>query len=78
MTLKVCRDDVLFISKDNLLTWRTGYTTFLWNAVLGWPKDQYQVFLMSMRKVLRNRNIHGYMAVRYVYGRKPGGQSAPA
>uniref|UniRef100_A0A0D2Y9R6 Methyltransferase type 11 domain-containing protein n=1 Tax=Fusarium oxysporum (strain Fo5176) TaxID=660025 RepID=A0A0D2Y9R6_FUSOF len=36
-----------------------------------WPKDEYQVFLMGIRKALRNRKIHGYFVVRYVYGLKP-------
>ncbi|KAH6985357.1 hypothetical protein EDB80DRAFT_756530 [Ilyonectria destructans] len=36
-----------------------------------WPKDDCQMFLMSFRKYLRNRKVHGYMAVRYVYARKP-------
>ncbi|KAF5572427.1 methyltransferase [Fusarium pseudoanthophilum] len=48
-----------------------GYTLLLWNNVLQWPKDEYQVFLMQIRKALRNRKIHGYFVVRYVYGRKP-------
>lgn len=48
-----------------------GYTLLLWNNVLQWPKDEYQVFLMGIRKALRNRKIHGYFVVRYVYGRKP-------
>ncbi|VTT78066.1 unnamed protein product [Fusarium fujikuroi] len=48
-----------------------GYTLLLWNNVLQWPKDEYQVFLMQSRKALRNRKIHGYFVVRYVYGRKP-------
>ncbi|KAF4338324.1 hypothetical protein FBEOM_7789 [Fusarium beomiforme] len=48
-----------------------GYTLLLWNNVLQWPKDEYQVFLMELRKALRNRKIHGYFVVRYVYGRKP-------
>lgn len=43
----------------------------LWHSVLDWPQEEYQIFLMNMRKVLRNRHIHGYMYVRYVYGRKP-------
>ncbi|KAF4958683.1 hypothetical protein FGADI_2233 [Fusarium gaditjirri] len=37
-----------------------GYTLLLWNNVLQWPKDEYQVFLMQSRKALRNRKIHGY------------------
>ncbi|KAG4282312.1 hypothetical protein FPRO06_08985 [Fusarium proliferatum] len=41
-----------------------GYTLLLWNNVLQWPKDEYQVFLMQSRKALRNRKIHGYFVVR--------------
>ncbi|KAF4996947.1 hypothetical protein FDECE_12270 [Fusarium decemcellulare] len=55
-----------------------GYTLLLWNTILQWPADEYQVFLMEMRKYLRNRKIHGYMTVRYVWGRKPENASAPA
>ncbi|KAF7546087.1 hypothetical protein G7Z17_g8663 [Cylindrodendrum hubeiense] len=47
-----------------------GYTLLLWHNVLNWPKDGYQIFLMGMRKALRNRRVHAYMKVRYVYGRK--------
>lgn len=43
----------------------------MWHNVMGWPKDEYQVFLMTMRKVLKNKYMHGYMNLRYVYGRKP-------
>lgn len=49
-----------------------GYTLMLWHNVLQWPKDEYSDFLMEFRRrVLRNRKVHGYMSVRYVYGRKP-------
>ncbi|EMT65771.1 S-adenosyl-L-methionine-dependent methyltransferase [Fusarium oxysporum II5] len=37
----------------------------------GWPKDEYQVFLMNMRKAFKDKRIHRYMRVRYVHGRKP-------
>ncbi|KAM0237044.1 hypothetical protein ACHAP5_009142 [Fusarium lateritium] len=50
-----------------------GYTLMMWQEVLKWPKDEYQLFLMSIRKAIRNPKIHTYMRVRYVYGRKPGG-----
>ncbi|CAG1982094.1 unnamed protein product [Fusarium graminearum] len=49
-----------------------GYTLLLWKTILQWPDDEYQVFLMEMRKFLRNRKVHPYMTVRYVYGRKAG------
>ncbi|KAI8687668.1 hypothetical protein NCS55_00018700 [Fusarium keratoplasticum] len=48
-----------------------GYTLFMWHNVLKWPADEYQVFLMGMRKILANRKVHAYMMVRYVYARKP-------
>ncbi|KAI5468173.1 S-adenosyl-L-methionine-dependent methyltransferase [Mariannaea sp. PMI_226] len=48
-----------------------GYTLMLWNNVLNWPRDEYQIFLMGMRKAFRNRSVHSYFLVRYVYGRKP-------
>ncbi|KAF5588038.1 demethylmenaquinone methyltransferase [Fusarium subglutinans] len=50
---------------------RACYTTMMWNDVLKWPKDEYQLFLMSIRKAIKNPRIHTYMRVRYVYGRKP-------
>ena len=48
-----------------------GYTMYLWNHVMGWSKEGYQVFLATMRKEMRSRKIHSYFYVRYVYGRKP-------
>ncbi|KLP06741.1 related to TAM domain methyltransferase [Fusarium fujikuroi] len=53
---------------------QSGYTTMMWNDVLKWPKDEYQLFLLSIRKAIRNPKIHTYMKVRYVYGRKPSSQ----
>ncbi|KAI0172708.1 S-adenosyl-L-methionine-dependent methyltransferase [Hypoxylon sp. FL1284] len=48
-----------------------GYTLFLWNTVMGENAPGYQEFLAYMRKDLKNRRIHSYMKVRYVFGRKP-------
>ncbi|KAJ3537848.1 hypothetical protein NM208_g6153 [Fusarium decemcellulare] len=48
-----------------------GYTIMLWNQVMGWPEDEYQVFLMSFRKALKNKRYHGYMKLRYVWAQKP-------
>jgi hypothetical protein len=38
---------------------------------MGWPKDEWQIFLMEFRKALKNRHIHSYFFIRYVYGQKP-------
>lgn len=43
----------------------------MWHDLLQWPKDEYQSFLMGLRKGLQNPKVHSYMTVRYVYGRKP-------
>ena len=48
-----------------------GYTLMMWQDVLQWPKEEYQMFLLSIRKAIKNPKIHTYMKVRYVYGRKP-------
>ncbi|KLP11377.1 Uncharacterized protein Y057_9938 [Fusarium fujikuroi] len=48
-----------------------GYTMMVWHQIMNWPEDEYQVFLMNMRKAFKDKRIHGYMPVRYVYGRKP-------
>ncbi|KAI0013834.1 S-adenosyl-L-methionine-dependent methyltransferase [Xylariaceae sp. FL0662B] len=50
-----------------------GYTLFLWNNVMGEDAPGYQEHLAYMRRELKDRKIHGYMKVRYVWGRKPGG-----
>lgn len=52
-----------------------GYTLFLCTRILGWSNEEYQVFLASMRKVLRStKSIHIYCKYKYVYGRKPADQ----
>ncbi|KAK0648438.1 S-adenosyl-L-methionine-dependent methyltransferase, partial [Cercophora newfieldiana] len=48
-----------------------GYTLFLWHDVLKWPENEYRPFIQDVRKALRNRRIHGYMLIRYVWARKP-------
>lgn len=42
-----------------------------WHSIMNWPDDEYQIFLMEMRKALKNKRIHGYMHVRYIIARKP-------
>lgn len=42
-----------------------------WQQILGWPKDEYRVFLMDMRKALRDKKVHSYIRVRFINARKP-------
>ncbi|KAI1488595.1 S-adenosyl-L-methionine-dependent methyltransferase [Biscogniauxia mediterranea] len=48
-----------------------GYTLYLWSVVMGEDEPGFQEYLAYMRRELRNKRIHGYMKVRYVWGRKP-------
>ncbi|KAF4446586.1 Phosphoethanolamine N-methyltransferase 3 [Fusarium austroafricanum] len=48
-----------------------GYSQMIWHEVLKWPADEYQIFLMQVRKDLRNKKLHPYFKVRFVWGRKP-------
>ncbi|VZH94199.1 unnamed protein product [Fusarium fujikuroi] len=44
-----------------------GYTMMVWHKIMNWPEDEYQVFLMNMRKAFKDKRIHGYMRVRYLF-----------
>ncbi|KAG6080762.1 hypothetical protein E4U16_008154 [Claviceps sp. LM84 group G4] len=48
-----------------------GYTQMVWHNVLQRPADEYQVWLATLRKAIRNPKVHSYMIVHIVYGRKP-------
>lgn len=51
---------------DGLSGW--SYKPFL---ALGWSKPEIEVFLVDVRKCIRNRDIHCYMDYYVVTGRKP-------
>jgi hypothetical protein len=38
---------------------------------LGWTREKIEVFLIEVRKALKNRYIHAYCNVHVVYGRRP-------
>ncbi|PCD46662.1 hypothetical protein AU210_002063 [Fusarium oxysporum f. sp. radicis-cucumerinum] len=48
-----------------------GYTLMAWQQFLGWPRDEYELFLMDMRKALRDKKVHSYIRVRFINARKP-------
>ncbi|KAF5705919.1 hypothetical protein FMUND_11895 [Fusarium mundagurra] len=48
-----------------------GHTMRVWHQIMDWPEDEYQVFLLNMRTAFKDKRIHGYIRVRYVYGQKP-------
>lgn len=39
--------------------------------VLGWSKEEVQVYIALVRRELRNTRNHAYVRLRSVWGRKP-------
>ncbi|KAG6068892.1 hypothetical protein E4U16_007817 [Claviceps sp. LM84 group G4] len=48
-----------------------GYTQMLWRNVLQRPAAEYFVWLATLRKAIRNPDVHSYALALIVYGRKP-------
>ncbi|KAB8291855.1 hypothetical protein EYC80_006637 [Monilinia laxa] len=48
-----------------------GFMIRLLTVVGGWSYEAAQVFLAEMRKALKDENIHAYLDVTVVYGRRP-------
>ena len=38
---------------------------------VSWSRADVEVFLVDVRKDLKNRKIHAYWPIHFVYGRKP-------
>jgi len=62
---------------ENLLYGLGGMVTRLFSKALHWSPEQVQVFLVDVRKDIKNRNSHGYWPYTVVYARKPGGEPLP-
>ncbi|KAI9789496.1 MAG: hypothetical protein M1833_002306 [Piccolia ochrophora] len=48
-----------------------GWAMALLTRELGWSYNEVQVFLVEMRRDIRNRKKHGYLEMVVVYARKP-------
>ncbi|KAK4457559.1 Phosphoethanolamine N-methyltransferase 1 [Cladorrhinum samala] len=48
-----------------------GLSVALFTRALGWTKEELEVFLVDVRKDLRNKHIHAYWPIWVVYGQKP-------
>ncbi|KAL2831964.1 S-adenosyl-L-methionine-dependent methyltransferase [Aspergillus pseudoustus] len=49
-----------------------GWTMYLLTTVLGWTRQEVEIYLLRMRKGLQDPSIHAYQEYTVVYGRKPG------
>ncbi|KAK3686037.1 S-adenosyl-L-methionine-dependent methyltransferase [Podospora appendiculata] len=59
---------------ENLLFGLSGMVTRLFSKALKWSPEQVQVFLVDVRKEIKNRSLHCYWPYYVVYARKPGGE----
>ncbi|RGP74030.1 methyltransferase domain-containing [Fusarium sporotrichioides] len=55
----------------NLVGGVQGLSLALFTNILGWNKDDLELFLVDVRKDLHNKQLHGYWRVNVVYGQKP-------
>ncbi|KIX08763.1 uncharacterized protein Z518_03420 [Rhinocladiella mackenziei CBS 650.93] len=55
----------------NMLDGLDGFTVRLWTTALGMTPEEIQLFLVQVRKDLKNTKIHSYWPIYVVYGQKP-------
>ncbi|KAH6614685.1 S-adenosyl-L-methionine-dependent methyltransferase [Chaetomium sp. MPI-SDFR-AT-0129] len=58
-------------SEHNFCGGMYGLTVALFTRALGWTAEQVEVFLVEVRKDLRNRQMHAWWPIWVVYGQKP-------
>ena len=56
---------------QNLSEGVASMSTAAFTRILGWSREKLEVFLVGVRNDLMNKNIHGYILVYFVHGRKP-------
>lgn len=57
--------------EDNLLAGLGGLSMGHFSRVLGWSKNEIEVYLVNVRKSVSDRSVHAYHRVFVVWGRKP-------
>ncbi|KAJ4137974.1 hypothetical protein NW754_000378 [Fusarium falciforme] len=56
---------------ENLGQGVSGLSLALFTRALGWTPEEVEVFLVDVRKDMKNRAVHGWWPIYVVYGRKP-------
>ncbi|KAI5465270.1 S-adenosyl-L-methionine-dependent methyltransferase [Mariannaea sp. PMI_226] len=57
-------------SLENVLSGLSALSLALFTRVLGWTREEVELFLVDVRRDLRNKNIHGYWRILAVSGQK--------
>ena len=55
----------------NVMEGMQGFSMAPLTRALGWSASEVELFLVDVRKDLKNRKIHAYSPIYFVYGRKP-------
>lgn len=56
---------------ENLGNGASGLSMTLFTRALGWSPEEIEVFLVDVRRQMRDRAIHRYWPIYVVYGQKP-------
>jgi hypothetical protein len=59
------------ISQQNLLEGVASMSTAAFTRILGWTKENLDIFLARVREDLKNKDVHAYGTVYFVHGKKP-------
>ena len=57
--------------QENLMSNLEGISMRVFQKGLGWTPEETSVFLVGVRKDIRNRRIHSYWPYYVVYAQKP-------
>jgi hypothetical protein len=58
-------------NQTNILEGLEGFSLALLTRVLGWQREEVDVFVARVSNDMRNRRIHAYFPMPVTFGRKP-------
>ena len=61
---------------ENNLQGLQGWSMAPLTRGLGWSSEDVEVFMIEVRNDLKNRKIHAYWPIHFIYGRKPDNRTA--
>lgn len=59
------------VTVQNLSEGIASMSTAAFTRILGWSQEQLEVFLVGVRRDLKDKNVHAYVVVYIVTGKKP-------
>jgi hypothetical protein len=59
------------LCQQNLTEGVASLSMAAFTRILGWTREEMEVFLVGVRSDLRNKEVHGYIMVYFAWGRKP-------